>query len=65
MASSIVMQAPCSLDDDASVSIPNSMNRSDFGMFILVLRINWPTVYYYYSNHTILALEDGIQTAQP
>ena len=43
----------------------NSKNKADFGMFILVLRINLATLYCHDSRYGILASEDGIQIAQP
>ena len=46
-------------------SHPNSKNKADFGIFILVSRINLATLYCHDAKDAILALEDGIQTAQP
>ena len=44
-------------------SHPNSKNKADFGIFILVFRINLTTVYCHDTKDAILALADGIQTA--
>jgi hypothetical protein len=46
-------------------SHPNSKNKADFGIFILVSRINLATLYCHDAKDAILALEDGIQIAQP
>ena len=43
---------------------PNSKNEADFGIFILVSRINLVTLYCHDAKDAILPLEDGIQTAQ-
>ena len=50
---------------DRLFGLPDSKNKADFGIFILVFRINLATLNCHDSKDAILALEGGIQTAQP